>query len=110
LSAGALAKAEAPPRTVTDISRRYLISGRVQGVGFRYFVQEAGQREGVRGWVRNLADGRVEAFAVGSPDAIERFEARVRNGSAMSRVADVDVVDAPPGFDGADFEVRASSS
>src|SRR3954468_17816998 len=53
--------------------RRYVISGRVQGVGFPYFVQSVPVRESIRGWVRNLDDGRVETAASGEPDAMERF-------------------------------------
>ena len=45
------------------VARRYLISGRVQGVGFRYFAKDVADREGVTGWVRNLPDGRVEHWS-----------------------------------------------
>ena len=48
-------------------ARRYFISGMVQGVGFRYFTQDAAERLRVTGFVRNLRDGRVEVFAVGTP-------------------------------------------
>jgi acylphosphatase len=44
------------------VARRFLVSGRVQGVGFRWFVKQTAEREGVTGWVRNLHDGRVEAL------------------------------------------------
>ena len=60
------------------IVRRYVISGRVQGVGFRYFVQSVASRESIAGWVRNLDDGRVEAVAAGDADAIGRFERALR--------------------------------
>lgn len=76
-----------------SIARRYLIGGRVQGVGFRYFVRDRARREGVRGWVRNLFDGRVEIFAVGETGRIARFEADIRSGPAGARVAHVDVQD-----------------
>ena len=56
------------------IARRYLVSGRVQGVGFRFFADAVAQREGLHGWVRNLPDGRVEALAEGEADALDRFE------------------------------------
>ena len=87
-------------------SRRFVISGRVQGVGFRYFVQSAAVRESIRGWVRNLDDGRVETAAAGEPDAMERFERAIRQGPPASRVDRVDVDetyplstrDAMPGF------------
>ncbi len=78
------------------IARRYLISGRVQGVGFRYFTQAAAFREGVHGWVRNLPDGRVEAAAEGEAEAIERFERDIRHGPPGARVERVEVDDALP--------------
>lgn len=68
------------------VARRYLVSGRVQGVGFRYFTQAAAAREGLHGWVRNLPDGRVEAAAEGDADAIERFERALRHGPPGARV------------------------
>jgi acylphosphatase len=60
--------------------RDYLISGRVQGVGYRYFAEREANRIGVTGWARNLADGRVEVHANGSPKQLDEFEARLRNG------------------------------
>ena len=50
------------------VARRYVVSGRVQGVGFRYFTQDTALHEGVTGWVRNLPDGRVEALVEGDVD------------------------------------------
>ena len=73
-------------------SRRFLISGRVQGVGFRYFVQSVAIRESLSGWVRNLDDGRVETAAIGDADAIARFERAIRLGPPGARV-DTVVVD-----------------
>ena len=55
------------------IARHYLISGRVQGVGFRYFAERAARYAGVTGWVRNLADGSVEVHAKGTPAEVEKF-------------------------------------
>ena len=72
------------------IARRYLISGRVQGVGFRVFAESAAQREGVHGWVRNLPDRRVEVVCQGEADAIERFERAIRQGPPGARVDRVD--------------------
>jgi acylphosphatase len=67
-------------------SRRFLISGRVQGVGFRYFVQSVAIRESLSGWVRNLEDGRVETAAIGDADAMERLERAIRQGPPGARV------------------------
>ena len=80
------------------IARRYVVSGRVQGVGFRWFVLEAASVEGIGGWVRNVPDGTVEIVAEGEADAVERFERAVRRGPGRARVDDVatDVV-APTG-------------
>jgi acylphosphatase len=76
--------------------RRFLISGRVQGVGFRYFVQSVAIRESLSGWVRNIDDGRVETAAVGETDAIERFERAIRQGPSGARVESVVVDDTFP--------------
>jgi acylphosphatase len=73
------------------IARRYFVSGRVQGVGFRYFVQDAAVREGVSGYVRNLPDGRVEALVEGDADAVTRVERAIRSGPGGARVEYVDV-------------------
>ena len=54
------------------VARRFVISGRVQGVGFRWFVHDTATREGVAGWVTNLLDGRVEAFVEGEQDAVRK--------------------------------------
>jgi acylphosphatase len=80
------------------IARRYVVSGRVQEVGFRWFVLEAASVEGVAGWVRNRPDGTVEIVAEGEAEAVERFERAVRRGPGRARVDDVvtDVV-APTG-------------
>jgi acylphosphatase len=73
------------------VARRYRISGRVQGVGFRYFAQAAASREGIHGSVRNLPDGGVEAVAEGDAEAIERFERALRHGPPGAHVDHVDV-------------------
>jgi acylphosphatase len=78
------------------VSRRFLIGGRVQGVGFRYFVQSVAVRESLSGWVRNLDDGRVETAVAGGEDAIERFEVALRQGPSAARVDSVTVDDRFP--------------
>ena len=79
------------------IARRFLISGRVQGVGFRWFMQNAAVREGVVGWVTNLDDGRVEAFVEGEEESVMRVERALRSGPPGGRVDHVSVVDDQPG-------------
>ena len=71
------------------VARRFVISGRVQNVGFRYFTQNAAAREGVAGWVQNLPDGRVEVFVEGDEDAITRVERAIRSGPPGARVDNV---------------------
>jgi acylphosphatase len=68
------------------VARRFLISGEVQGVGFRYFAQRSAARHQVSGYVRNLADGRVEALAEGPPMAVEDFKHDLTAGPSFSRV------------------------
>jgi acylphosphatase len=70
---------------------RYTIHGRVQGVGYRYFVLREADALGISGFARNLADGRVEVVAEAeSEDALARFEERLREGPSFARVASVD--------------------
>lgn len=78
------------------VARRFLIGGRVQGVGFRWFTRDTATREGVTGWVRNLADGRVEALVEGEQDAVTRVERALRSGPRGGRVETVNVVTEPP--------------
>jgi acylphosphatase len=73
------------------VARRFVVSGRVQGVGFRYFVQDAARREGATGWVRNLPDGCVEALVEGEADAVTRIERALRSGPRGARVDAVSV-------------------
>ncbi len=81
---------------------RILVSGRVQGVGFRAFAVREARELGLDGWVRNLPDGRVEAVARGEDDAIEVFAAALRRGPLTARVDEVTVAETeetvPAGF------------
>jgi acylphosphatase len=70
-------------------ARRFLVSGRVQAVGFRWFVLDAASVEGITGWVRNVPDGTVEIVAEGEAESMERFERAVRRGPGRARVDDV---------------------
>jgi acylphosphatase len=93
---------------MTDSSRnakRFVISGRVQGVGFRYFVRQQALALRLAGWVRNLPDGRVEAFVEGSSSEIDSIEQRLREGPPGSHVEDLDISNAAPSL-AADFKIR----
>jgi acylphosphatase len=88
------------------IARRYVIAGRVQGVGFRFFAEAAAVREGVHGWVRNLPDGRVEARLEGDADSVARVEAALRRGPPSSRVEEVMVEEEAPNARATGFSIR----
>lgn len=77
-------------------ARRYVISGRVQGVGYRFFARDAAAREGIHGWVRNLPNGTVEVHAEGDAEAMLRFEMALRRGPRSARIDEVIVDPAPP--------------
>lgn len=77
------------------VGRRFVVAGRVQGVGFRYYTRAAARREGLTGSVRNLDDGGVEILVEGEAEAVERFERAVRQGPPGARVDDV-LVDLAP--------------
>jgi len=70
-------------------ARRFLISGRVQGVGYRYFAERSAHETGVTGWARNLDDGRVEVHGNGSDKQLDDFEARLRIGPRFADVRSV---------------------
>jgi acylphosphatase len=76
-------------KTGRKTARLYVISGRVQGVGFRAFAQRAAQEIGLTGWVRNLANGDVEAHANGSLEQLDEFDARLRTGPPWCEVRHV---------------------
>jgi acylphosphatase len=88
------------------LARRYRVSGRVQGVGFRFFVSEAADREGLHGWVCNLPDGAVEASAEGEREALDRFEQRLRQGPRLARVDHLDVTEAAATGHDTGFTIR----
>lgn len=77
-------------RTDHVSARRWLISGRVQGVGFRYFVQEKAFELGLNGFARNLEDGRVEVYATGFPEKLSELAAALHVGPRMADVRSVD--------------------
>ena len=88
------------------VARRFIVKGRVQGVGYRFFAIRAANRLGVVGRVRNLPDGTVEAVAEGTPDAVAEFRAELWRGPAYAEVTAVDEADVKPGgrYQGFDVE------
>jgi len=89
------------------VARRLEISGKVQGVGFRYFVTHCARRQGLRGWVRNRSDGSVEALLIGEEAAVAAATEQCRRGTPLGRVDRLDA--APAQDDGStDFIERAT--
>jgi len=77
-------------------SRRFIVRGRVQGVGFRWFVEREAHMLGIAGWVRNNHDGSVEVLAQGSRDQLAGLHSRLREGPRAARVDAVEVSDESP--------------
>ena len=71
--------------------QHFLVKGRVQGVGYRWFVQNEAARIGLRGWVRNTDDGDVEVLAAGSPAQMQELVLALHRGTRGSRVDKVEV-------------------
>ena len=78
--------------TTSKVARKFLISGEVQGVGYRFFAQRAAARHQVLGYVRNLPDGRVEALAEGTTDNVESFKHDLATGPAFAAVENVEEI------------------
>ncbi len=83
-----------PSGAVEQLAKRFFVSGRVQGVGFRYFAEQQAGKLGVNGFVRNLSDGRVEVYAIGDTRQLEALRAVLQRGPRMSQVDQVDEEDA----------------
>jgi acylphosphatase len=86
------------------VTKRLLITGRVQGVGFRFYMQRKARELGLTGWVRNCRDGSVEADIHGAPGEVETMIAWARRGPPSAVVAEVRVTDADGDYTG--FETR----
>jgi acylphosphatase len=94
-----------PNKRASVLARRYFISGRVQGVGFRYFVERAAYELGLTGYTRNLDDGRVEVYAAGMPAQLSELAGRLRLGPRMADVRGVEEVEASV-LDYSDFRIE----
>ena len=71
------------------LARRYIVSGRVQGVGFRNFVEQLARKIGVHGFVRNRRDGCVEVYGIGQPEQLKQLRAAISKGPMMAHVSEV---------------------
>ena len=88
------------------IARRLFISGEVQGVGFRFFAQRSAARYEVRGYIRNLADGRVEALVEGSDKAVRSFTLDMAAGPINSRVGQIEEIVLDPSGSYSTFRIE----
>ena len=77
-------------------ARRFIVRGRVQGVGFRWFVEREAHMLGISGWVRNNADGSVEVLAMGTREQLQSLRSRLQQGPRAARVDNVEEIDARP--------------
>jgi len=93
---------------MASVARRVLVSGRVQGVGYRDFARRAASALGLAGWVRNLRDGRVEALVEGEETGVAAFLERCRAGPPAARVEALEASPAPSAG-AAGFEVRPTA-
>ena len=75
-------------------AKRFFVSGRVQGVGYRYFAMNAAAQHEVTGYAKNLADGRVEVYAIGTSEQLRDFARELHRGPAFAAVADISEVEA----------------
>ena len=89
------------------LARRYRVTGRVQGVGFRFFVEDAAMREGVSGHVRNVSDGSVEVVVEGEAEAVARLERALWSGPPGARVDDIVTDPLPPTGRASGFRIRS---
>jgi acylphosphatase len=83
-----------------------IVSGRVQGVGYRYFAQRTARQLGVTGWVRNRGDGKVEGEAQAEPAVLAQFLAALREGPPMGHVTQLATQPAAPVADEAGFVIQ----
>jgi acylphosphatase len=90
----------------SKVARKFLIRGDVQGVGYRFFAQRAAARHQVTGYVRNLEDGRVEAWAEGPAERVEAFKHDLATGPRLSYVEHVEEVDFDPTGEFSTFRIE----
>lgn len=89
-------------------ARRFLVRGRVQGVGFRWFVEREAHILNIAGWVRNNPDSTVEVLAQGTREQLSGLNSRLREGPRAARVDEVEVKEADPIAGLTSFQVRGA--
>ncbi len=82
-------------KTAAKIAKKFLVKGRVQGVGYRYFAERWASQLGVFGYVKNLWDGNVETYAIGSSAALEELKSKLYEGPRSARVIAIEESDEP---------------
>jgi len=90
------------------LAKTYRVRGRVQGVGFRWFVQRQAQTLGIAGWVRNRSDGTVEVLAQGTREQLFSLRSKLQQGPRASRVDDVDEVESQVQHDMKTFRIEGA--
>ena len=90
------------------IAKKYLISGRVQGVGYRFFAERVANQLGLSGYVKNLAEGNVEAYAIGDEVLLDEFRRQLEQGPFGARVNSVRESEAPVISRYKQFEIEGS--
>ena len=80
--------------TTSLVAKRFYVSGSVQGVGYRFFAQRVASTLGVRGYVKNLFDGRVEVYAIATPEVLAAFREQLKRGPRFASVDEVVEVEA----------------
>jgi acylphosphatase len=92
-----------------DFARRYVVTGRVQGVGFRWFVENEASKLGIAGWVRNREDGCVEVLAAGTKTQLDSLYDVLQRGPRAARVDSVQVIEAEPTSDLKSFRIEGTN-
>jgi acylphosphatase len=90
------------------LARTYRVRGRVQGVGFRWYVEREAQTLGVAGWVRNRSDGTVEVLAQGTREQLFSLRSKLQQGPRASRVDDVEEVESQAQADMKTFRIEGA--
>ena len=92
-----------------DFARRYVVTGRVQGVGFRWFVENEASKLGISGWVRNREDGCVEVLASGTKAQLDSLYDVLQRGPRAARVDSVQVIEAELSADLKSFRIEGTT-